>query len=52
MPSPKRAPTAIATQISPDELAAAQKAVVDFKPLALNKKANDVPSMPEVLAAK
>lgn len=43
---------AIATQISPDELAAAQKAVVDFKPLALNKKANDVPSMPEVLAAK
>jgi TPR repeat protein len=43
---------AIATQISPDELAAAQKAVVDFKPVALNKKANDVPSMPEVLAAK
>lgn len=43
---------AIATQISPDELAAAQKAVVDFKPLALNKKANDVPSLPEVLAAK
>jgi TPR repeat protein/AcrR family transcriptional regulator len=43
---------AIATQISPDELAAAQKAVVDFKPLALNKKTNDVPSMPEVLAAK
>ena len=43
---------AIATQISPDELAGAQKAVVDFKPVALNKKANDVPSMPEVLAAK
>jgi TPR repeat protein len=43
---------AIATQISPDELAAAQKAVVDFKPLALNRKTNDVPSMPEVLAAK
>jgi TPR repeat protein len=43
---------AIATQISPDEFAAAQRAVVDFRPLALNKKANDVPSMPEVLAAK
>ena len=43
---------AIATQISPDELAAAQKAVGDFKPVALTKKANDVPSMPEVLAAK
>ncbi len=43
---------AIATQISPEELAAAQKAVVDFKPSALNRKVNDVPSLPEVLAAR
>src|SRR6185437_12251740 len=32
---------AIATQISADELAAAQKAVVELKPLALNRAAND-----------
>lgn len=43
---------AIATQISADELAAAQKAVVEFKPLALNRAANDVPAMATVLAAR
>jgi len=43
---------AIATQLSSEELSAAQKAVAEFKPQKLNKQANDVPSMPEVLAAK
>ena len=43
---------AIATQLSSEELSAAQKAVAEFKPQKLNKQANDVPSMPQVLAAK
>ncbi|HEX4861133.1 MAG TPA: TetR family transcriptional regulator [Rhizomicrobium sp.] len=43
---------AIATQLSSEELSAAQKAVAEFKPQTLNKQANDVPSMPQVLAAK
>src|SRR5258708_26320865 len=42
---------AIATQLSPDELAAAQKAIAEFKPAPLNVAANDVPKMEEVLAA-
>jgi TPR repeat protein len=43
---------AIATQLSAEELSAAQKAVAEFKPQAPDKRANDVPSMPEILAAK
>ena len=43
---------AIATQLSSEELSAAQKAVAEFKPQTLNKQSNDVPSMPQVLAAK
>jgi TPR repeat protein len=43
---------AIATQISADELAAAQHAVAEFKPQAPDRKANDVPSLPQVLAAR
>jgi len=43
---------AIATQISSDELAAAQHAVAEFKPQAPERKANDVPSLPQVLAVR
>lgn len=43
---------AIATQLSPDELAAAQKAVVEYKPAPLDHAANDVPAMATVLAAR
>ena len=43
---------AIATQISPEELQAAQRAVALFKPQPLNQAANDVPTMQEVLASR
>lgn len=36
---------AIATQISPDELQAAQKAAAEFRPVAMNPAANDVAAM-------
>lgn len=41
---------AIATQLSPEELAAAERAADEFKPLALNLAANDVPAMSAVLS--
>lgn len=40
---------AIATQLSGDELQAAQKAAAEFKPEAVNLAANDVPKMAKVL---
>jgi TPR repeat protein len=43
---------AIATQLSADELAAAQKAALEFKPAPLNRAANDVPALATVLAAR
>jgi TPR repeat protein len=43
---------AIATQISPEELQAAQRAVALFKPHPLNRAANDVPTMQDVLASR
>ena len=43
---------AIATQLSPDELAAAQRAALEFKPLAVDRAANDVPTLETVLAAR
>jgi TPR repeat protein/AcrR family transcriptional regulator len=43
---------AIATQISPEELQAAQRAVALFKPQPLNPAANDVPTMQQVLASR
>ncbi len=43
---------AIATQISPEELQAAQRAVAQFKPQPLNPAANDVPTMQQVLASR
>jgi TPR repeat protein len=48
----KQRADAIATQLSPEEQAAAHGAVAEFKPQALNKQANDVPAMPQVLAAR
>ncbi len=43
---------AIATQISPEELQAAQRAVILFKPQPLNHAANDVPTLQDVLASR
>jgi TPR repeat protein len=43
---------AIATQISPEELQAAQRAVALFRPQPLNHAANDVPTMRDVLAQR
>jgi TPR repeat protein len=43
---------AIATQVSGEELQAAQKAAGEFRPLPMNGAANDVPSMSDVVAAK
>lgn len=43
---------AIATQISPEELQAAQRAVAVFKPQPLNPAANDVPTVQQVLASR
>jgi TPR repeat protein len=43
---------AIATQISPEELQAAQRAAALFQPQALNHAANDVPTMQDVLASR
>lgn len=43
---------AIATQVSAEELAAARQAVANFKPQPLDPKANDVPSVTEVLAQR
>jgi TPR repeat protein/AcrR family transcriptional regulator len=43
---------AIATQISPEELQAAQRAVALFKPQPLSPAANDVPTMQQVLASR
>lgn len=48
----KQRADAIATQLSPEEQAAAHGAVAEFRPAPLNKQANDVPAMPQVLAAK
>jgi TPR repeat protein/outer membrane biosynthesis protein TonB len=41
---------AIATQLSPEELAAAERAASEFKPLPLNLAANDVPALAAVLS--
>jgi len=49
-PVAKTRADAISTQVSPDELQAAQQAVANFKPQPLNRAANDVPSMAEVLS--
>ena len=43
---------AIATQVSPEELQAAQQAIANFKPVPVNQVANDVPTMSQVLAAR
>jgi len=43
---------AIATQITPDELQAAERAVAEFRPLAMNRAANDAPSMADVLSRR
>lgn len=43
---------AIATQVSPEELQAAQQAVARFKPLPMNPAANGEPTMAQVLAAR
>lgn len=43
---------AIATQLSPDELAAAQRAALEFKPLAVDRAANDAPTLETVLASR
>jgi TPR repeat protein len=43
---------AIATQVSGDELAAAQREAAEFHPLPMNGAANDVPSMSDVVASK
>jgi TPR repeat protein len=43
---------AIATQVSPEQLRAAQQAVVKFKPEPINQVANDTPTMTQVLAAR
>ena len=43
---------AIATQVSPEELQAAQQAVTNFKPLSVNQIANDTPTMAQVLAVR
>jgi localization factor PodJL len=43
---------AIATQVSAEELQAAEHAVAEFKPLPLNRAANQVPTMAAVLAAR
>ena len=48
----KQRADAIATQLSPEEQAAAHGAIAEFKPAPLDKQANDVPAMPQVLAAK
>jgi TPR repeat protein len=48
----KQRADAIATQLTPEEQAAARGAVAEFKPAPLNKQANDVPALPQVLAAK
>jgi len=42
---------AIATQISPEELQAAQTAAANFKPQPMNRAANDVPTVADVLAS-
>jgi TPR repeat protein len=38
--------SALATQLSPDDVTAAQKAAADFKPAPLNKSANLMPAIP------
>ncbi|HWA92128.1 MAG TPA: TetR family transcriptional regulator [Rhizomicrobium sp.] len=43
---------AIATQLTPDELQAAQRAALEFKPAPLNAAANDVPALATVLASR
>ncbi len=43
---------AIATQVSPEELAAADKAAREFKPQPLDRAANDIPTLQTVLASR
>jgi len=50
-PVAKARADAIATQISPEELQAAQQAAANFKPQTMNRAANDVPTMADVLAS-
>jgi localization factor PodJL len=50
-PVAKARADAIATQISPEELQAAQTAAANFKPQPMNRAANEVPSMADVLAS-
>ncbi|HVU20665.1 MAG TPA: TetR family transcriptional regulator [Rhizomicrobium sp.] len=43
---------AIATQVSPEELQAAQQVAANFQPRPMNRAANDVPTMADVLASR
>jgi TPR repeat protein len=50
-PVAKTRAAAIATQVSPEELQAAQQAAANFKPQPMNVAANDVPALMDVLAS-
>ncbi len=50
-PVAKTRAAAIATQVSPEELQAAQQAAANFKPQPMNVAANDVPALTDVLAS-
>jgi TPR repeat protein len=50
-PVAKSRADAIATQVAPEELQAAQQAAASFKPQPMNRAANEAPTMAEVLAS-
>jgi TPR repeat protein len=51
-PVAKTRADAIATQVSSEELQAAQQVAANFKPRPINPAANDIPSIADVLAAR